>query len=206
MANRVSRTAEVRPAAAKRAALDGKAVRNACQCGSRTPCQLVIVCAIEARGALAECAAPGRKRDRGSAGFAVPRGYIITAGALHYHRAFAAAVLARGGDYVLAMKAYRGPYPDASCSRLGAPASAAAPSRSNRPATIGAKSAAQPSYAIHPGRGPRLLAASADDRARRAFVLCDGARDRSAEFLKNRSPSDRPFFDGDHYALPSVIG
>jgi hypothetical protein len=137
MANRVSRTAEVRPAAAKRAALDGKAVRNACQCGSRTPCQLVIVCAIEARGALAECAAPGRKRDRGSAGFAVPRGgCIITADALHCH-AFAAAVLARGGDCVLAMKAYRGPYPDASCSRLGAPASAAAPSRSNRPATIG---------------------------------------------------------------------
>jgi predicted transposase YbfD/YdcC len=94
-------------------AVDGKAVRGAYQRGSRaTPLQLVNVFAVEARMALAQRKAPGRNETAGALevlDLLCLEGCIVTADALHCHRAFAAGVLARGGDYVLAIKANRGP-------------------------------------------------------------------------------------------------
>jgi predicted transposase YbfD/YdcC len=93
-------------------AVDGKALRGAYERGGRTtPLQLVNVFAVEARMALAQQKAPGRNETAGAIevlDLLSLDGSIVTADALHCHRAFAAAVLDRGGDYVLAIKANRG--------------------------------------------------------------------------------------------------
>lgn len=89
-------------------ALDGKALRGAYERGkAATPLHLVNVFAAEARLALASRKAPGRNEVRGA--LEVLRmlsldGCIVTADALHCHRAFAATVLKRGGNFVLALK------------------------------------------------------------------------------------------------------
>jgi predicted transposase YbfD/YdcC len=89
-------------------ALDGKALRGAYERGkAATPMHLVNVFAVEARLALASRKAPGRNEARGA--LEVLRmlsleGCIVTADALHCHRAFAATVLKRGGNFVLALK------------------------------------------------------------------------------------------------------
>ncbi|SDR63608.1 Predicted transposase YbfD/YdcC associated with H repeats [Rhizobiales bacterium GAS113] len=94
------------------AAVDGKALRGAYERGGRaTPLHLVNVFAVEARMALAQQKAPGRNETAGALEvleLLSLEGCIVTADALHCHRAFAAAVLERGGDYVLAIKANRG--------------------------------------------------------------------------------------------------
>lgn len=94
-------------------AIDGKAVRGAYERGGQeTPLQLVNVFAVEARMALAQRKAPGRNEIAGALevlDLLCLDGCIVTADALHCHRAFASAVLKRGGDYVLAIKANRGP-------------------------------------------------------------------------------------------------
>jgi predicted transposase YbfD/YdcC len=94
-------------------AVDGKALRGAYDRGARTtPLQLVNVFAAEARMALAQHKAPGRNETAGALevlDLLSLEGCIVTADALHCTRAFASAVLDRGGDYVLAIKANRGP-------------------------------------------------------------------------------------------------
>lgn len=93
-------------------AVDGKALRGAYERGGReTPLQLVNVFAVEARMALAQRKAPGRNETAGALevlDLLDLEGCTVTADALHCHRAFAEAVLQRGGDYVLAIKANRG--------------------------------------------------------------------------------------------------
>src|ERR1700736_1652670 len=93
-------------------AIDGKALRGAYERGGRaTPLQLVNVFAVDARMALAQQKAPGRNETAGALevlDLLCLEGCIVTADALHCHRAFAAAVRERGGDYVLAIKANRG--------------------------------------------------------------------------------------------------
>lgn len=89
-------------------AVDGKALRGAYERGkASTPLQMVNVFATEARLALAARKAPGRNEAEGA--LAVLRmlsleGCIVTADALHCHRRFAAAVLARRAHYALALK------------------------------------------------------------------------------------------------------
>jgi predicted transposase YbfD/YdcC len=89
-------------------ALDGKALRGAYERGkAATPLHMVNVFAAEARMALASRKAPGRNEVQGA--LEVLRmlsldGCIVTADALHCHRAFAATVLEQGGDFVLALK------------------------------------------------------------------------------------------------------
>jgi predicted transposase YbfD/YdcC len=94
-------------------AIDGKALRGAHERGGQaTPLQLVNVFAVEARMAVAQRKAPGRNEIAGALEvleLLCLEGCIVTADALHCHRAFASAVLERGGDYVLAIKANRGP-------------------------------------------------------------------------------------------------
>jgi predicted transposase YbfD/YdcC len=94
-------------------AIDGKALRGAYERGGRAnPLQLVNVFAVDARMALAQHKAPGRNETAGALevlDLLSLEGCIVTADALHCHRAFADAVIARGGDYVLAIKANRGP-------------------------------------------------------------------------------------------------
>src|SRR3981189_2843896 len=94
-------------------AVDGKALRGAYErAGRATPLQLVNVFAVDARMALAQQKAPGRNETAGALEvleLLCLEGCTVTADALHCHRAFAAAVLERGGDYVLAIKANRGP-------------------------------------------------------------------------------------------------
>jgi predicted transposase YbfD/YdcC len=93
-------------------AVDGKALRGAYERGGQaTPLQLVNVFAVDARMALAQQKAPGRNETAGALevlDLLSLEGCIVTADALHCHRRFAAAVLERGGDYVLAIKANRG--------------------------------------------------------------------------------------------------
>src|ERR1700752_348698 len=94
-------------------AVDGKALRGAFERGSRDePLHLVNVFAVEARVSLAQQKAPGRNETKGALevlALLSLEGSIVTADALHCHRAMAKTVLARGGDYVLAIKANRGP-------------------------------------------------------------------------------------------------
>lgn len=89
-------------------ALDGKAVRGAYERGkAATPLHMVNVFAAEARLALASLKAPGRNEAQGALavlGMLCLEGCIVTADALHCHRAFAATVLKRGGHFVLALK------------------------------------------------------------------------------------------------------
>lgn len=94
-------------------AVDGKALRGAYERGGKAmPLHLVNVFAVEARMALAQRKAPGRNETAGALEvleLLSLEGCIVTADALHCSRAFASAVLQRGGDYALAIKANRGP-------------------------------------------------------------------------------------------------
>lgn len=89
-------------------AVDGKALRGAYERGkSHTPLQMVNIFATQARMVLAARQAPGRNEAEGA--LQVLRmlsleGCTVTADALHCHRAFAAEVLERGADFVLALK------------------------------------------------------------------------------------------------------
>ena len=89
-------------------AVDGKAVRGAYERGcSSTPLHMVNVWAVGARVVLAQRKAPGRNETLGALevlALLSLKGCIVTADALHCHRAFAGKVLERGGDYVLALK------------------------------------------------------------------------------------------------------
>lgn len=90
-------------------AIDGKALRGAYERGGKTsPLHLVNVFAVDARMALAQRKAPGRDEIKGALEaleLLDLEGSIVTADALHCRRAFASAVLERGGDYALAIKA-----------------------------------------------------------------------------------------------------
>jgi predicted transposase YbfD/YdcC len=89
-------------------AIDGKALRGAYERGAKaTPLHMVNVWAVGARMVLAQCKAPGRNEALGALEaleLVHLQGCTVTADALHCHRAFAAKVLARGGNYVLALK------------------------------------------------------------------------------------------------------
>jgi predicted transposase YbfD/YdcC len=89
-------------------AIDGKALRSAYERGrSATPMHLVNVFAVQARMALASRKAPGRNEALGALevlDLLCLKRCIVTADALHCHRKFAASVLERKGDYVLALK------------------------------------------------------------------------------------------------------
>jgi predicted transposase YbfD/YdcC len=89
-------------------AIDGKALRGAYDRGkSATPLHMVNVFATEARLALAACKAPGRNEVEGALDvlrMLSLEGCIVTADALHCNRPFAAAVLDRGANFVLALK------------------------------------------------------------------------------------------------------
>src|SRR5262245_5536851 len=90
-------------------AVDGKALRRAYERGGKTsPLHLVNVFAVDARMALAQRKAPGRDETKGALEaleLLDLEGSIVTADALHCRRGFAAAVLERGGDYALTIKA-----------------------------------------------------------------------------------------------------
>src|SRR6516165_8422670 len=126
-------------------AIDGKALRGAYQRGgAAAPLQMVNVFAVDARMALAQQKAPGRNETAGALevlDLLSLEGCTVTADALHCHRAFAAAVRQRGGDYVLAIKANRGACSRRLCNSSRAPASAASPSTSTCPVTIDTKRA-----------------------------------------------------------------
>jgi predicted transposase YbfD/YdcC len=89
-------------------AIDGKALRGAFERGRRTtPLQLVNVWAAEARLAIAQRVAP--KRNEVAAALEVLEllslnGCTVTADALHCHADMARGILARGGEYALALK------------------------------------------------------------------------------------------------------
>src|SRR6266702_3879991 len=89
-------------------AIDGKALRGAFERGRQaTPLHMVNVWAADARMVLAQRKAPGRNEVAGALdllGLLSLDGCIVTADALHCHRAMAVGVLERGGDYVLALK------------------------------------------------------------------------------------------------------
>lgn len=90
-------------------AIDGKALRGAYERGGKTsPLHLVNVFAVDARMALAQRKAAGRDETKGALEalkLLDLEGSIVTADALHCRRGFAAAVLERGGDYALTIKA-----------------------------------------------------------------------------------------------------
>jgi predicted transposase YbfD/YdcC len=94
-------------------AIDGKALRGAFERGQRTsPLHLVNVWAVQARMVIAQRKAAGRNEAAGALAalqLLSLQGCIVTADALHCHRAMAQTILDRGGDYVLAIKANRGP-------------------------------------------------------------------------------------------------
>jgi predicted transposase YbfD/YdcC len=94
-------------------AIDGKALRGAFERGQRTsPLHLVNVWAVRARMVIAQRKAPGRNETAAALAalqLLSLQGCIVTADALHCHRAMAQAILDRDGDYVLAIKANRGP-------------------------------------------------------------------------------------------------
>lgn len=89
-------------------AIDGKALRGAYERGrAATPLHMVNAFATEARMALASRKAPERNESQGALELLEMlslEGCIVTSDALHCSRPFATAVLARGADYVLALK------------------------------------------------------------------------------------------------------
>jgi predicted transposase YbfD/YdcC len=89
-------------------AIDGKALRGAFERGrASTPLHMVNVWAVKARLCLAQRKAPGRNEVAGALEVLALldlKGCIVTADALHCHRAMAAKVIEQGGDYVLALK------------------------------------------------------------------------------------------------------
>jgi predicted transposase YbfD/YdcC len=89
-------------------AIDGKALRGAFERGRRTtPLHLVNVWAAEARLAIAQCVAPKRNEVAGALEvlqLLSLEGCTVTADALHCHAGMASAILARGGEYALALK------------------------------------------------------------------------------------------------------
>jgi predicted transposase YbfD/YdcC len=103
-------------------ALDGKALASSFERGrSTSPLHLVNVWAVEARMAIAQHKAAGRNETAGALEILellCLEGCIVTADALHCHRAMAQAILDRGGDYVLAIKGNRGPLFKVTCSQF----------------------------------------------------------------------------------------
>jgi predicted transposase YbfD/YdcC len=89
-------------------AIDGKSLRGAYERGhSATPLHLVNAFATKARMALASRKAPGRNEAEAALevlNLLRLKRSTVTADALFCSRRFAAAVLERGGDYVLALK------------------------------------------------------------------------------------------------------
>jgi predicted transposase YbfD/YdcC len=89
-------------------ALDGKALRRGYERGkSHMPPVMVTAWAAQTRMALANALAPNNN-EAASALQLVEllqlKGCVVTADALHCHRGMAKAIVARGGDYVLAVK------------------------------------------------------------------------------------------------------
>jgi len=89
-------------------ALDGKALRRAYQSGqSHMPPVMVTAWSAMTRMALANVLAPGNNEAAGALQLIALlqlKGCVVTADALHCHREMAKAIVARGGDYVLAVK------------------------------------------------------------------------------------------------------
>lgn len=89
-------------------ALDGKALRRGYERGkSHMPPIMVTAWAAQTRMALANTLAPGNNEAAGALHLVELlqlKGCVVTADALHCHRAMAKAIVARGGDYVLAVK------------------------------------------------------------------------------------------------------
>jgi predicted transposase YbfD/YdcC len=89
-------------------AIDGKAMRHAVDKGQRhAPRVMVTAWAAEARLTLAAHTAPGGNEVAGALQlltFLDLRDATVTADALHCHRAMAAEITKRGGDYALALK------------------------------------------------------------------------------------------------------
>src|SRR5882672_8699831 len=89
-------------------ALDGKALRRGYERGkSHMPPVMVSAWAAQTRMALASVRAPDNNEAAGAIQLIELiqlKGCVVTADALHCHRAMAAAIVERGGDYVLAVK------------------------------------------------------------------------------------------------------
>jgi predicted transposase YbfD/YdcC len=89
-------------------ALDGKALRRAYDSGkSHMPPVMVTAWSTQTRMALANVLAPGNNEAAAALqliGLLTLKGCIVTADALHCHRAMAAAIVEQGGDYALAVK------------------------------------------------------------------------------------------------------
>jgi len=89
-------------------ALDGKALRRSYERGkSHMPPIMVTAWAAQTRMALANMLAPGNNEAAAALQLIELiqlKGCVVTADALHCHRAMAKAIVDRGGDYVLAVK------------------------------------------------------------------------------------------------------
>jgi predicted transposase YbfD/YdcC len=89
-------------------ALDGKALRRGYERGkSYMPPVMVTAWAAQTRMALANVLAPGNNEAEGAMRLLELlqlKGCVVTTDALHCHRGMAKAIVARGGDYVLAVK------------------------------------------------------------------------------------------------------
>jgi predicted transposase YbfD/YdcC len=89
-------------------AVDGKALRRGYERGkSHMPPVMVTVWAAQTRMALANTLAPGNNEAAGALQLIELiqlKGCVVTADALHCHRAMAKAIVDRGGHYVLAVK------------------------------------------------------------------------------------------------------
>lgn len=89
-------------------ALDGKALRRAYERGqSHMPRVMVTAWGATTRMTLASLMAPGGNEAEAAlalVGLLQLKGCVVTGDALHCHRAMARAIVARGGDYVLAVK------------------------------------------------------------------------------------------------------
>ena len=89
-------------------AIDGKALRRGYERGkSHMPPVMVTAWAAQTRMALANVLAPDNNEAAGAMqliGLLQLKGCVVTADALHCHRSMAKEIIARGGDYVLAVK------------------------------------------------------------------------------------------------------
>jgi predicted transposase YbfD/YdcC len=179
--------------------LDGKALRGAYARGKRAvPLHLVNVWAAETRMALAQRKAPNRNEVKGALQLLASldlEGAIVTADALHCRPDTAAAIRARKGHYVLALKQNRGKLFKAAGTLID---TARKPSRAAEPTTSAhgrrerRKAVVVPASELGQAHGfPDLVAVGRIDSWRRTTTK--PAKPKARFFLLSRKLSAKQF-------------
>jgi predicted transposase YbfD/YdcC len=177
-------------------ALDGKALRRAYERGkSHMPPIMVTAWSAQTRMALANVLAAGNNEAAAALqliDLLTLKGCVVTADALHCHRAMAAAIVERGGDYALAVK------DNQPALRRDAQAAVAAATRKGASATV----------SVDDGHGRdetrvAVVASAGDMAERHGFAGLQAVAQIKSQ--RNGANTERYFLLSRHYRPPEVL-